>query len=66
MASVIESKSHGGFVTLYDTINFSTSKQKYSFSKGNRFGSYKNRNTTDQFYKLPSTFGKRSSGFGIG
>lgn len=39
MASTIESKSLGGFITNFENVNFSVSKQKYSFSKGDRFPS---------------------------
>jgi hypothetical protein len=41
MASVMESSRLGGFVTQYDHVNFSTAKQKFSFSKGNRFPTLK-------------------------
>ena len=35
--SMIMSNKHGGYITSYENINFSTAKQKYTFGKGNRF-----------------------------
>lgn len=46
------------------TINNSTSKQQYSFSKSERFPKIKP--TTDSLYSLPSTTATRKAGFGYG
>lgn len=66
MATTIENSSLGGFVTQYETINFSTSKQKYSFGKGQRFPSVMAKANNQIGYDLPSTMNKRSPGFGVG
>jgi len=66
MASVMESSRLGGYVTQYDTTNFSTAKQKFSFSKGQRFPSIRKTLNDKICYNLPSTKTKRTCGFGIG
>ena len=65
MASTIDSHRLGGYITMYENVNFSTAKQKYSFGKGARFPSV-NRKATDFNYNLPDTKSKRGAGFGIG
>ena len=62
----MESSRLGGFVTQYETINTSTAKQKFSFSKGDRFPSLKKQLHNKISYNLPSTKTKRTCGFGIG
>lgn len=66
MAMTIDSPSLGGFVTQYDTINFSTAKQKYSFGKSTRFPSVLGTRNEQVGYDLPSTKNKRAAGFGVG
>lgn len=66
MATTIENLSLGGFVTQYETINFSTAKQKFSFGKGPRFPSVMSKPTDSIGYELPSTMNKRAPGFGVG
>jgi hypothetical protein len=53
MASVVESVSLGGYVTQYQNVNFSTSKQKYTFGKGQRFPSVMKKDTSAMCYDLP-------------
>jgi len=55
-----------GYVKQFETINFSTAKQKYSFSKGARFPSVAKKHTDSIGYDLPSTKTKRTTGFGHG
>ena len=64
MSTTLSTK-HGGVVTQYENINFSTAKQKFSFGKGPRFPSVK-RQETEITYELPSSFNKRAPSFGIG
>ena len=68
MASVMESSRLGGYVTQYEHINNSISKQKYSFgiSKMARFPKIKAGMTEVISYDLPSTRTKRTCSFGIG
>lgn len=68
MASVMESSRLGGFVTQYDQVNTSRSKQKYSFgaSKGPRFPKIKPGVTEVVAYDLPSTKNHRACSFGVG
>ena len=58
---------YGSYVTYNENVNFSTAKQKYSFSKSARFHSNNYESSVDNTgYDLPSTISKRSAGFGIG
>ncbi len=66
MALTMESSRLGGFITQYDTVNFSTAKQKYTFGKGARFPSVAKKMNESIGYDLPSTKSKRGAGFGIG
>lgn len=68
MASVMESSRLGGYVTQYEQINTSTSKQKYSFgiSKGPRFPNIRPGVTDVVSYDLPTTKTKRTCSFGVG
>lgn len=66
--SIIESSRLNGRVLYHDSINFSTSKQKYSFgiSKAKRFPQLR-KNLNDKVgYELPPTNNGRGTGFGIG
>jgi len=49
-----------------ETVNFSTAKQKYSFSKGARFQQLPKVLNEAIGYDLPATLAKRSAGFGVG
>lgn len=66
MATTIENSSLGGYVTQYEAVNFSTSKQKYSFGKQTRFPSVMAKLNQNVGYELPSTKNKRACGFGVG
>lgn len=50
----------------HESINFSPSKQKYSFSKGDRFKSISGRTPSEFTVTLKDTFNKRSPSFGVG
>lgn len=65
MSTILNSKQ-GGFVTHFDVTNFSVSKQKFSFSKGQRFPSVKKTLNDALQYGEARTFGKRAPSFGIG
>ena len=43
MAITIDSISHGGAITQFENINFSTAKQKYSLGKESRFPNLNNK-----------------------
>ena len=47
-------------------VNFSMTKQKYSFSKGSRFPADKKIVNHEIGYNLPTTNQSRTCGFGIG
>ena len=49
----------------FESINNSTSKQKYSFGKGARFPSV-GKTLNHNFYDLPSSLKKRGCSFGFG
>ena len=59
------SNKHGGFVTQFDVTNFSSSKQKFSFGKGQRF-MQPHATETEHVYNLPNAFNRRAPSFGIG
>ena len=71
MSTVLNSKQ-GGILTQYDFVNFSTAKQKFSFSKSPRFPSVQKRVSDRVQYDLKSCFEntplftKRAPSFGIG
>jgi hypothetical protein len=71
--STILSAKQGGFVTQQELVNFSTAKQKYSFSRSPRFPSFQKKILIDKVqYDLPSQFdgnpvsARRAPSFGIG
>jgi hypothetical protein len=64
--SVMESARLGGTVTTFDQANFSTSKQRFSFGKEQRFQSPRKLATDVVSYDLPSTIKKKTCSFGIG
>jgi hypothetical protein len=68
MASVMESARLGGYVTQFEQVNSSISKQKYSFgvSKGSRFPAVKRLLNNVAAYDLPNTNTKRACSFGVG
>jgi hypothetical protein len=51
MSSIMSAK-HGGIITNQEVINFSISKQKFSFGKGGRFPSL-SAPVNDKQYDLP-------------
>lgn len=73
MSTILNSTKHGGIVTQYDFTNFSTAKQKFTFSKSPRFPSVVKKATSPKVqYELPSVFDpnsptkKRAPSFGVG
>jgi len=55
--STILSPKHGGFITQQELVNFSTAKQKFSFSRSPRFPSVQKKILLDKVqYDLPSQF----------
>lgn len=71
MSSRLSSKQ-GGLVTQYEFVNFSKSKQKFTFSRSPRFPSVQKKHASEKVqYELPSAFDpnspyKRATSFGIG
>ena len=51
---------------VHESVNFSTSKQKYSFGRERRFPSVSRPTPSEFNTELGSTFGKRSPSFGYG
>lgn len=66
--SVHNSSKHRCLLLTHDAVNFSPSKQKYSFSRDQRFKSISGTKATPSEFthNLPQTFGRRSPSFGIG
>ena len=64
--STTHNSKHRCLSLTHDSVNFSPSKQKYSFSKGSRFKSISGATPSDFNHHLPGTFGRRSPSFGIG
>ena len=50
----------------HDSINFSPTKQKYSFSKDKRFSMTSGRTPSEFNHDLPSSFRSRRLSFGVG
>ena len=50
----------------HESLNFSPTKQKFSFSRGERFKSFSGKTPSEFTTTLGSTFGKRSPSFGVG
>jgi len=65
MSTMLSAKA-GGIVTTYEVANFSTSKQRFSFGKGDRFPHLRPKDSTSVQYDLPPTLSKRAPGFGFG
>jgi hypothetical protein len=73
MSTILMSTKQGGMLTQYEVVNFSTAKQKYTFSRSPRFPSVQRGNgPKDKIqYDLVGIFdggpaGKRAPSFGIG
>lgn len=64
--STAHNSKHRCLSLTHESINFSPSKQKYSFSKGSRFKSIGGVTKVEFNHHLPSTFGKRTASFGVG
>lgn len=65
MSIAQDSSRLGGTVTTFSQINFSSSKQQFSFGKQGRFPP-KPKIIIDQYYDLPSSLKKRDFNFGVG
>ena len=66
MSTIFNSSKLGGIVTSYENVNFSTSKQKFTFGKGNRFPSTQKVMNEQIQYELPPSMSKRAPSFGFG
>ena len=67
MSTVQHPRSPFFNLVSYDKVSNSVAKQKFSFSKADRFPSLKsNTQNTPTGYLLPSQLNKRSAGFGFG
>ena len=64
--STTHNSKHRCLSLTHDSVNFSPTKQKYSFSKGSRFKSISGPTNCEFNHHLPGTFGRRSPSFGIG
>jgi len=66
MSKVLHPKYDGFELTVYENTNNSTSKQKFSFPKSDRFSGHKAPLNERISYDLPSTLIERAISFGIG
>ena len=64
--STTHNPKHRCLSVTHESVNFSPTKQKYSFSKGSRFKSLSGPTNCELNHTLPGTFGRRSPSFGIG
>ena len=66
--SLSTSNKHKCLLVTHDAINFSPTKQRFSFSRDQRFKSISGTTPTPSEFThtLPGTFGRRSPSFGVG
>jgi hypothetical protein len=66
MSTVQHPRSPFFNLVSYDKVSTSVAKQKFSFSKADRFPTLKNNTQNATGYLLPSQLNKRGAGIGFG